>query len=56
MVVDGNSKARVLSKGWEQRYRDRGFEMLTLKNNPDLDPLRPDPRFQDLLRRVGLQQ
>jgi eukaryotic-like serine/threonine-protein kinase len=38
----------------EQRYRSRGFEMLTLKNNPALDPLRSDPRFQDLLRRVGL--
>jgi hypothetical protein len=40
----------------EQRYHDRGFEMLTLKTNPDLDPLRPDPRFQDLVRRVGLPQ
>jgi TolB-like protein/tetratricopeptide (TPR) repeat protein/predicted Ser/Thr protein kinase len=38
----------------ERRYRDRGFEMLTLKNNPDVDPLRSDPRFQDLVRRVGL--
>jgi serine/threonine protein kinase/Tfp pilus assembly protein PilF len=40
----------------EQRYRGRGFEMLTLKNHPDLDPLRSDPRFRDLVRRVGLPE
>jgi serine/threonine protein kinase/tetratricopeptide (TPR) repeat protein len=40
----------------EQCYRTREFGMLTLKTNPDLDPLRSDPRFRDLLRRVGLPQ
>ena len=40
----------------ERCYRDREFGMLTLKTNPGLDNLRSDPRFQDLLRRVGLPQ
>jgi TolB-like protein/Tfp pilus assembly protein PilF/predicted Ser/Thr protein kinase len=40
----------------ERCYRDREFGMLTLKTNPGLDTLRPDPRFQDLVRRVGLPQ
>ena len=41
-------------KQLEQCYRDRAFEMLVLKSDRDLDPLRSDPRFQDLVRRVGL--
>ena len=40
----------------EQCYGIREFGLLTLKNNPDFDPLRSDPRFQDLLRRIGLPQ
>jgi tetratricopeptide (TPR) repeat protein len=40
----------------EQCYRDRRFEMLVLKTDPDLDPLRTDPRLQNLVRRVGLPQ
>jgi TolB-like protein/Tfp pilus assembly protein PilF len=38
----------------EQGYKDRSNIMQRLKASPDFDPLRADPRFAKLVRRVGL--
>lgn len=38
----------------EKAYESRDQWMVWLKSDPKLDSLRPDPRFADLLRRVGL--
>ncbi len=39
----------------EKAYQDRSFWLIWLKVEPRFDSLRDDPRFQDLLRRIGLQ-
>ena len=43
-------------KWLEKAYDDRIWLMGMLKVEPIFDPLRADPRFEDLLRRVGLPQ
>jgi Flp pilus assembly protein TadD len=40
----------------ERAYAQHSNSMTTLKVDPLYDPLRSDPRFQDLLGRVGLAQ
>jgi TolB-like protein/DNA-binding winged helix-turn-helix (wHTH) protein/cytochrome c-type biogenesis protein CcmH/NrfG len=37
----------------ERAYRDRDWHLALLQIHPLLDPLRSDPRFQDLLRRMN---
>jgi hypothetical protein len=39
----------------EKAYQERSSWLLTIKNDPALDSLRSDLRFQELQRRVGFQ-
>jgi len=39
----------------DQSYQDRSEQMLYLKVEPLVDPLRSDPRFDELLIKVGLK-
>jgi hypothetical protein len=38
----------------ERDYENHYTTMISLKSNPVFDPLRSDPRFLDLVRRVNL--
>jgi hypothetical protein len=38
----------------EKAYEQRSLSMTELAIEPAFDPIRTDPRFQTLLRRVGL--
>ncbi len=50
----GNNQAAL---DWlEKAYAQHSNIMTTIKVEPAFDPLRGDPRFQELLRRVGLAQ
>jgi serine/threonine-protein kinase len=40
----------------EKGYEERAFQMQFLKVDPRWDKLRDDPRFADLMRRVGLPE
>jgi hypothetical protein len=40
----------------ERAYEERDPLLVNAKTDPRLDPLRSDPRFQDLLRRIGFPE
>jgi TolB-like protein/DNA-binding winged helix-turn-helix (wHTH) protein len=53
-VGTGNNEEAI---AWlEKAYAQRSNKMVSIKVDPTYDPLRKDRRFQDMLRRVGLDQ
>ncbi len=40
----------------ERAYEERSPGLVLAKVSPRMDPLRSDPRFQDLLRRIGFPE
>jgi tetratricopeptide (TPR) repeat protein len=53
MYANLGDKDRAFA-GLEKAYQEYDWCLLWLKNDPIWDPIRSDPRFSDLLRRVGL--
>jgi TolB-like protein/Flp pilus assembly protein TadD len=56
IVYVGLGETDPALKWLEKSYAERERHIVALKVSPVFDPLRSDPRFQDLLRRVGLWQ
>lgn len=54
LVYVGLGEADHAFQWLEQAYKDRSGYLFELKVDPMFDPLRSDPRFQDLLRRIRL--
>jgi TolB-like protein/Flp pilus assembly protein TadD len=54
LVYAGMGRKQDTFKWLEESYQAHDVGLLYLKIDPCLDPLRSDPRFDDLMRRVGL--
>ena len=56
LVLAGLGEKDEALEWLDRAYRERNKGMTFLKVDPALDPLRSDPRFQDLVRRMGFPE
>jgi hypothetical protein len=49
----GNREQAILDL--QRAYKERDWALMVFAVEPRLDPLRDDPRFQEILRKLGLQ-
>jgi len=56
IIYDGLGDKDQTFAWLDKAYHDRAFFLIWLKVEPRFDSLRDDARFQDLLRRIGLQR
>ena len=56
MIYNGLGERDEALAWLERGYREREPRMVLLKAEPKWNNLRDDPRFRDLVRRVGLPQ
>jgi hypothetical protein len=56
MVCAGLGEQNKAFNWLEKAYADREGRMTILSVAPEFDSLHSDPRFQDLVRRVGLKE
>jgi TolB-like protein/Tfp pilus assembly protein PilF len=56
LVYTGLGRKQDAFKWLEESYKAHDVGLVYLKIDPCLDPLRSDPRFDDLVRRVGLTE
>jgi len=54
LVYAGMGRKQDAFKWLEESYRAKDVGLVYLKVDPCLNPLRSDPRFDDLVRRLGL--
>src|SRR5262249_10297018 len=55
IVYAGLGEKRQALERLEMAYEDRSYRLTWIKLWPQLDPLRGEPRFDDLLRRMNLR-